>query len=503
MKTVIFLFSLSLLLTCCKPEKESLSNTERIIGETGQLLDSILTPYVNEFLEHTDNSAALAIGITKGDDIVFAKTFGYANIAKKEKADFNTLFHIASVSKPFTAAAVMKLVQQNKLKLNDLVIDYIPEFEMQGTGYDEITIKHILTHTSGIPRHISSDDWLNPLYGPNALEENLKNVKEFELDFIPGSQFNYSNSAFDILGIVISRASGMPFTEYVETHVLKPAGMVDSVYEKPRELPQNWAIPYSYSIETQEWTPYPFTGKYAPSSGLQTTLLDMCNWGMIHVGKGSFKNNKLLEKTHFNTMVSPMQETPWGEQIGLGWFLQSYLEHKNIMHQGNDTGFESIMYVYPEDNLSIIVLANRDFSGVGRIALAASEILFGHNPKSYNISARYKFGKTMRTYGIDSAKAVFNAIKNDTTSVYKASSDDILTAGAILENGKQWKQTKHVLEFYTTLNKNSPYAYRLLGNAELNLGDTTTALNHYKEALKINPDYDKAKNAINKIYNKE
>jgi len=503
MKNIIYFCIAITTLLCCETKQTSTNNTEIIVGETGKLLDSLLTPYVNELRDLTDNNAGLAIGITKGKEIIYARTFGYANIEKNIKADFNTVFHIASVSKPFTAAAIAKLVQQEKLKLDDPIIDYIPEFEMKGEGYNKITIRHILTHTSGIPRHISSDDWRSPVFGPKALEDNLSSVKDFPLDFEPGSQYSYSNAAFDILGIVVSRASGMPFSEYVSTQILRPAGMTNSTYIKPTDsLPLKWAVSYSYGLQTQKLSPYPYNEKLLPSSGMKTTLFDMCRWGLVHLGKGSFQEYKVLDESHFNLMVSPQYETPWGDNIGLSWFLQSYLNHPIIMHTGEDPGFESIMYVYPDDDISIIIMANRNFSRTGRIINASSEILFDEKLKTYNISGKYKFTEKYLEQGINAAKNIWSTMKNDTTDIYFIDDYDLLEIGGMLENGQNWKDTKDVIEYYLTFNDKSTYAWRLLGNANLNLGDTLTALSNYKQCLKINPDYEKAKKAIKEISRK-
>ena len=499
MKKLPFAILLLYLAISCTTSKSPIKDTKTSIvqGKLGLRLDSLLTPYIQQLRARTDNQAGLAIGITKNEKIIYARTFGFANIKTGEKADFHTRFHIASVSKPFTAAAIVKLIQQGKLNLEDKLIDHIPEFEMKGEGYKNITIKHVLTHTSGIPRHVSVDDWNNPVYGPKALDENLKFAKEFELDFEPGSEYNYSNSAFDILGIVVSRASGSPFHEYVRQHILLPAGMTESRYIKPADsLPPHWAVPYSYGLGTMEWAPYPYTEKSFPSSGLQTTLLDMCKWTILHLRKGNIEGRQVLDKEHFELMTSPHQKTPWGQDIGLSWYLQSYLDHPNIMHLGNDTGFEANAYIYPEDSLTVFVMANRDFSAVGRIALGAAEIIFGQEPKSYFLSGRYQFAEAYREQGIEAAKQLWAELQKDTTKTYIINDDDILTSGAILENGKKWQACKEVLEFYNSLNEQSTYSWRLLGNANLNLGDTLKAVACYNQALKINPNYEKAKVAL-------
>ncbi|WP_084205916.1 serine hydrolase [Psychroserpens mesophilus] len=495
-----FFIGFIVLLMSCNNKQIQQDNTKIVEGEDGELLDSILTPYIKNLRKLTHNTAGLAIGVTKGERIIYARTFGYANIEQGEKADFNSVFHIASLSKPFTAVAIAKLIEQGQLDLNDKIITYIPEFQMKGDGYDSITIKHILTHTSGIPTNISTEDWTKPSYGAHALDENLEAVKNHSLEFDPGTKFNYSNSAFDILGIVISRVSGMSFSDYVSTHILQPAGMMNSTYSKPKDsLPPNFCNSYSYALQTQRWTPYPYNEKLYPSSGMLTTLPDMCRWAQIHLGKGKFQNYKVFNEENFELLVHPHFNTPWGNKIGLSWYLQSYLERPIIMHTGQDTGFESIIYIYPENDISIVVMANRDFSRTGRLINAASEVLFKEELKPYRISAKYKFTEAYNAYGIEKAKEIWNFAKKDTTDIYEVNDDDILTTGAILENRKKWNETKEILDFYNTLNTSSTYSWRLLGNANLNLGDTLTAKSCYQKCLDINPEYEKAKIALSNL----
>lgn len=473
-----------------------------IEGAEGEKLDSLLTPYVMQLRELTNNNAALAVGVTKGEKIIYARTFGYANIEKSIEADFNTVFHIASVSKPFTAAATVKLVEQGKLSLDDFIIKYIPEFEMKDSRYSQITIKQILTHTSGIPRNVSVGDWENPVYGINALEKNLVAIKPFMLDFEPGTKFSYSNSAYDILGIVISRASGMTFQDYVRANILMPSGMTQSYFSKPKDsLPSNWAVPYSYGIETQVWSPFPYSENYFPSSGLHTTLNDMCNWGMLYVNNGRHKDSSVISPDFFSSLTVPNFDTPWGDKIGLSWFLQSYLDRPIIMHQGNDTGFESIMYVYPKDSISIVIMANRDFSGTGRIINAVSEILFDQKAKDYKVSAKYPFTDAYKKHGIAYASELWSQLKKDSTDIYEVADEDLLTTGAVLENGKNWIAAREILEYYITLDNKSTYAWRLLGNTHLNLGNKEKAKSCYEQTLLINPEYEKGKKALEDLEN--
>ncbi|MEZ4926845.1 MAG: serine hydrolase [Saprospiraceae bacterium] len=495
MKTSLPILGIVLLIGCAGHKHIS----KKEDPETARL-DSLLTPYILKLRELTDNTAGLAIGVSRGDKTVYTKTFGFVQVAQKEKVDVHTGFHLASLSKPFSAVAIARLIQDKKLKLDDPIVKHIPEFSMLGEGYDKITIEHILTHTSGIPRNLAPDDWTKPSFGPNALAENLDIAKQVKLDFEPGTKFSYSNSAFDILGVVISRASGMPFHEYLEKMILKPAGMLHTSCKKSMDaFPRNWATAHSYGIYTQAWKPFPYNERLFPSSGVVSSISDMCLWGQFHLGKGTVAGRQILDEEHYNLLVSPKYNTPWGDKVGLSWFLQSYLDRPIIMHTGFDTGFEAMMYIYPEEQISIVVLANRDFSRTGRLVNAVSEIIFGQQPKAYNVSAKYKFAEVYKSAGISAAKASWQELKKDTMDIYFVEDEDMLTTGAILENGGSWKEAKEVLNYYLTMDEESTYAWRLLGNVHLGLGDTLNAISCYQQTLKINPEYEKGRQALEKL----
>ena len=490
---------LSLLVSCTKTDTQPSLNakTELIQGKLGKKLDSLFTPYVELLRTRTHNEAGLAIGVTQGDQIIYARTFGMANKETNTPATFDTKFHIASVSKPFAAAAIMKLVESGQLSLTDKLTTHIPELKMRGDLFRQITIQQILNHSSGIPRHISSDDLEHPVYGDQADQKTLQDLANFDLDFEPGSSFSYSNSAFDLLAVLVHRVSGIPYHEFVTQNIFKPAGMLQSDFLKPRDsLPEDWAEAYSFGLETQKWGPFPYAENYFPSSGVQSSLSDMCSWGILFSQAGAVNGNQVLDAASITEMTSPTRETPWGDSIGLSWFLQSYLDRPITMHQGNDTGFEALMYVYPESDISIIVMANRDFSRTARIINAVSEVLFDAPLKEYEVSARYKFSEVYKKEGLEKALETWENLKTDTTDIYYIDRDDLLTMGAVLENGARWKDANKILSSYLEKDSLSTYAWRLLGNTFKNLGDNSQAIQCYQKTLAINPNYEKGRAAL-------
>jgi len=157
------------------------------------------------------------------------------------------------------------------------------------------------------------------------------------------------------------------------------------------------------------------------------------------------------------------------------------------------------MIIYPEEDVSISVMVNRDYGRSARIVNAAAETLFGAEIKNYNLSAIYGFAKEYNSEGIGAAKLYWEEMSRDTTDAFYVDNDDLLRSGAVLEINENWKEAKDLLEYYLTINEKSTYAWRLLGNVHLNLGDTTNAKNCYKKTLEINPNYEKGRMALEQL----
>ncbi len=170
------------------------------------------------------NIPGIAIGILRNDSIIYTKGLGVKSIKTGDSITTKSIFHMASVSKPFTATAIIQLLEQGKLDLNDKLIEYIPYFKMADARYRDITIKHILTHTSGIP-DVEDYEWGQPKYDVDAAKRYASSFSDAFLDFEPGTEYNYSNAAYDLLANVISLLSGMTFEDYMKKFIFEPAGM--------------------------------------------------------------------------------------------------------------------------------------------------------------------------------------------------------------------------------------------------------------------------------------
>ncbi|MCB0263080.1 MAG: serine hydrolase [Calditrichaeota bacterium] len=486
-----------LLLVSCQTEPEKLPD-EIISGPIGQKLEDELTPYIRRIMiDH--KCVSVAIGVTKGTEIIYAKAFGFEDIETRKEASIHTVYHMASISKPFVATAILQLAEKGKLSLDDPVVKYLPYFKLAENGHETVTIRHLLTHTSGLPITTGSYDWENPSFGEDALEKYVRSIAGEKLLFPSGSQFTYSNPGFECLGNVIAKVSGMSFEDYMQHHVLNPTGMRASTYSKPDYLPDNWAAAHLLRLSTERWQHYPYNRKHAPSSTLHSNVVDMCKWGIINLNYSKLNQLEILKPSTFARLFQPEFDTPWGGKIGLGWFLQEYAGKKTILHNGEDTGFETQLILYPEEEISIVVMANRNSSRTARIANATIEVILDLGIKDYKVSGRFPFGDQMAKNGIDSAKVLWHKLKSDSADRYQTGEYVLNTLGHSLIEADKFELAKEVFQFNIDEFPESPNVYDSFGDALLAEGDTLNAIRYFKKSLAVDPDFEDPKPKLIKL----
>jgi CubicO group peptidase (beta-lactamase class C family) len=351
-----------------------------ISGDTGDTLDARLTPYIGEMMDAYD-LPGLAVGVVKDGEIVYAKAFGYKNNETLEPVTIRSLFHMASISKPFVATAIMQLVEQDKVSLESVVIRILPYFRLEGGHFDSITIMQMLNHISGMP-DVQDYQWDDPVYDEGALEQYVRSISGETMIAAPGEQFAYSNMAFECLGDVISKASGMSFADYIKEQILDPAGMKESTFLKPEHLPATWAAPHVQLSTTTPWDGYPYNRMHGPSSTLHSNVVEMCRWAMINLNRGTLEDQKILASNSYDQLWKPWFRTGEKSHVGLSWFIGEYRGEKTIGHGGGDTGFSTDFVMLPEKSMAVVVMCNLNPAPVGQISEAALDVLLGHDPGS-------------------------------------------------------------------------------------------------------------------------
>ena len=315
-------------------------------------VDSIVAEKMNAY-----NIPGLSIGIVKRDSILYSKGYGVKNINTKGAVNGNTNFHTASISKLFTAQAILILVQKNKVRLDHKLVEIIPELRYKDVNVKNITIKSLLNHTSGLT-DVNNYHWKNNNQSEKSLKDyvlglNLKLLSE------PHTEYNYSNLGYNILGYVIEKLSGINFDEFVKENILIPSKMSNSDFRYFKIADSIKTAPHSkrmISKKIYERKTYPYTREQAPSSTLNSSSNDLSMW-MI-----SFLNlsDSLSTKKSFESMLQPsFEDYPY---IGLGFQLSNFKTEKTIGHYGGDKGYRSYLIMVPEKKMGLVLLANCDYN---------------------------------------------------------------------------------------------------------------------------------------------
>lgn len=300
---------------------------------------------------------SLSIAVVRNGEIVKAKGYGLANVELNVAASPETIFQSGSVGKQFTATAVMMLVEDGKIALDDKINKYFTDGPEKWSG---ITVRHLLTHTAGTTDHPKDLDFRRDY----TEAELLKLAAEIPLAFAPGENWSYSNMGYVMLGILISRVTGKFYGEFLQERIFKPLGMNTARIISEADIVPNRAAGYRMpkgELKNQEWVS-PSMNTTADGS-LYLTVLDLAKWD------AALYTEKLLKKPSLDQMWTPVKlNNGKTKQYGFGWALADVRGHRIIEHGGAWQGFTSHIARYVDDKLTVIVLANRAGANPGAIA---------------------------------------------------------------------------------------------------------------------------------------
>ncbi len=285
---------------------------------------------------------------------VFEQAYGLADRARKTSNELNTQFRIGSMNKMFTAVAIMQLVQSGKIKLTDPLAKFLPDYANKDLAA-KVTIHHLLTHTGG------TGDFFGPEFDAHRLELKTLNdyVKLYEkrpLQFEPGSKWEYSNFGFLLLGVVIEKASGQDYYQYVREHVFKPAGMTSTDSLPENESVAQRSVGYMKENPDSSWTPNTDTLPYRGSSagGGYSTVGDLMRFAL------ALENNKLLDAEHTKLLLTGKVDRPGGGKYAYGFGDEETNGVHCYGHGGGAPGMNGELTFCPDTGYIIAVLANLD-----------------------------------------------------------------------------------------------------------------------------------------------
>lgn len=304
----------------------------------------------------------VSVLIIKDNKVFMDKGYGYANVAQKKKVSPKTKFEIASNTKAFTGYAILQLVREGKVNLNDKVSKYIPDFYMK---YDDekqdITIKQLLGQTSGIPFDITEENHYSKDY--NTIDHIVKYAKGKSLNHSPGETFEYSNMNYDILGLVIQNVSHESYISYIQHHILNPLNMVHTTFKTTNVKGKDDATGYELFNGNVEKSKPEFNIGDTPAAFMMSSTKDLRNWVKFQL-KPPVTSQPLIETSHKAFATSIGKDDADG--YGAGWFVNT--DDNIIFHTGILDNFSSEILLNPKKSYGIVVLANMKSKQVFELA---------------------------------------------------------------------------------------------------------------------------------------
>lgn len=333
----------------------------------------ITEPEVDVLVEKTlkaFNVPGIAVGIVKDGKLVLAKGYGVTNCKTNQKVDANTLFGIASNSKSFTTAALAILVDEGKIKWDDKVIRYLPEFKMY-TDYvtNEFTIRDLLTHRSGLG--LGAGDLMIWPDGHNFTSKDIvKNIQYLKPVSGFRTKYDYDNLLYVIAGEVIEKVSGSSWCDFVENRIMRPIGMNSSAASWSRvKDTTNTIVPHVPTDGKLEVVPRYKNHIFDAAAGLYASVNDLSKWLLVQMNDGRYGNSQqLFSKEQHDEMWKPQTILPLGnpapyktlfKNYGLGWKLEDINGHLQVSHTGGLDGIVTQTLMIPDIKLGIIVLTNQ------------------------------------------------------------------------------------------------------------------------------------------------
>ena len=309
------------------------------------------------------NGFSGAILVAKNGQPVVSRGYGMANLELAVPNTPQTVFRLGSITKQFTAMAIMILQERGQLRVSDPICQYLTDCP---AAWQPLTIRRLLTHTSGIPSYTGFPDFPRTTVLPTSAAEMVGRLKDKPLEFAPGEKFAYSNSGYYLLGLIIERASGMPYADFLEESIFTPLAMNQTGYDNSSRIVRNRAAGYARKAgETVNAAYMDMTVPYA-AGALYSTTEDLLRWDR------ALYTDTLVSQQSLDEIFTPEKGG-----YGYGWMIGTRFDRPVIAHGGGIYGFASHLGRFPADRVTVIVLSNVEGASAGRIANDLAAVAFG------------------------------------------------------------------------------------------------------------------------------
>lgn len=477
------------------------------VTSPNQILSQDKTSKINELMiklheNEQFNGAAL---VSEHGKIIYKKGFGYADMSWKVPNEVNTKFKIGSITKQFVAMRIMQLVEDEVIKLDGKLADYIPEYRKDIGA--KVTIHHLLTHTSGIPSYTDFPGlWTDSLRIPYETNYIVKNFLSKDLDFEPGTEFYYNNSGYFLLAVIIEKVTGKSFEENIKESILNKINMKNTGVVRNEIIIENMANGYQNELlGSFVNAPYTYMQNILGAGDMYSTVEDLFLWDQ------ALDSEKLLSNKSKEIMFNPYNDCVFfGDTLGkygYGWIMTKFKLNESSdsvlvnFHGGTVNGFETMIFRLIKDKHLIVLFnnINVDMEIPIRICNEITNILYD---KPFNIpkkSIAETIGKLLIVKDVKTALEQYHKLKANNYDEYIFQESELNYLGYMLLSEGKVKQAIEIFKLNTKEYPNEFNTYDSLGEAYLINGEEELAKKNYKKSLELNPDNTNATKILNEI----
>lgn len=418
--------------------------------DTSKRIDSLITAL------HGRGQFNGAIIVSREGEIIYRNAFG--ETLTREKFISTTRSNIASLAKGFTAMCVMMLAEQGKLTYNDPIVNYLPELDKFSNG---ITVRHLLTHTSGIP-DVGDLGIDNPRLTNDKALKTLANLPSNFRE--PGQSFEYSNTGYLLLASIVERVSKMKFGDFLSDKILEPLEMKNTFLD----------------------------GRTVGMGGMHSTVDDLLKW------ERSFYTEKLVRRSTLDEAFAPFSVKEGESTYGFGWNIAIKDGDKAIWHTGNADGYRAFIGRRLSNEIAIIILTAGDSKRM-EINDAIVNILNGKSYRLPGLPIADKLYDQISKDGIEKAIAFYDSLKNKDFLSYDFSESQLNSLGYRLLNDKKYEEAIEIFKLNTIAYPESSNVFDSLGEAYYRKGDIAGAVKCYEKALELDPSNLSSSTMLKKI----
>jgi len=335
---------------------------------------------------YTPDQPGCAIAIVQKNKVVFSKGYGVADLESKAPIDTKTIFNVGSITKQFTSMALLELEAAGKLSLDDKLTKYFPEFSAKQAN--SITIRNLMTHSSGMIDHYAFVDTRSIRHGVDS--NVLQAVEKLDTSYFkPGESYRYSNTAYCLLSLIVAKAGGWPYVDFMQKNIFQPLGMSSSfIIDLNRPMP---SVATGYEKTT---TGFERSGPDESvffttqgDGGLYTSVNDYLKWWMALQNPGFIKND------WSNRARSPQHPIDLGRKLsyGFGWFVSTSGTNPAVYHSGSNGGFRAIVFSIPQEQYAVIIFSNRTGTDLENLVKEINKILSINNKSFIKLDSLISF----------------------------------------------------------------------------------------------------------------